>query len=301
MTGDGTGRDGRLAGAAVARVGFGAMQLEGRGRPLSDQDAVAVVRRAVELGVDHFDTAEFYGGGTVNRRLHAALAPYDDVVVVTKVGAETTDRGLALAQRPEQLRAAVEANLRSLRMDRLPVVNLRRADQPPGLVATGDQVVDLDSQLAELTALREAGKIAAIGLSNVDLGQLRAALPAGIVCVQNAYSVLHRDGEPLLQECERHGIAWVPYFPLGSAFGGDAAGPHSSASRPVPADPVVRAVAGRLGATPAQIGLAWLLQHSPVTLLIPGTSGVAHLEQNVAAGRVRLDAAAVAELDRLAG
>jgi pyridoxine 4-dehydrogenase len=292
---------GQLAGYPVARVGFGAMQLEAHSRPLTDDQATAVLRRAVELGVNHVDTAEFYGDGVVNRRIAAALAPYpDDLVVVTKVGATSSGNGLELAQRPEELRAAVEANLRSLGVDRLAVVNLRRCDEPPGLVATGDQIVDLDSQLAELIALREAGKIAAIGLSHVNADQLRAALPAGIVCVQNAYSVLHRADEAVLTECEKHGIAWVPYFPLGSAFVGTPVAQHFPSLRSVTAEPVVQAAAQRLGATPAQVGLAWLLQHSPVTLLIPGTGDIGHLEQNVAAGQLQLDVATVAELDALA-
>ncbi|GLZ48458.1 oxidoreductase [Actinomycetospora sp. NBRC 106375] len=277
-----------LAGRSVARVGFGAMQLRWAD---ADDEPVAVLRRAVELGVDHLDTAEFYGDGTVNRRIRAALAPYPEhLVLVTKVGATANPGGeieLRLAQRPEELRAEVEANLTTLGVDRLDVVNLRRADMPPGLIAEGDQVVDLDDQLAVLMGMRDEGTIGAIGLSNVSADQLRRALPAGIVCVQNAYSLVDRTTEPVLDLCREHGIARVPYFPLGSSWPGT----------PKVTDlPAVISVAERLGATPSQVGLAWLLAHAPETLLIPGTRSVAHLEENVAAGGLLLDAEAMAEL-----
>jgi pyridoxine 4-dehydrogenase len=155
----------------------------------------------------------------------------------------------------------------------------------------GDQVVDLDSQLAQLIALRDEGKIGGIGLSNISLDQLRQALPAGIVCVQNIYNLLERTHEDVLAECDRQDVAWVPYFPLGSAF----------ANRPrVTDDPVVTAHAKRLGITPAQAALAWLLAHSPRTLLIPGTRDLGHLAENVAAGRIQLDAEALAAFDGLA-
>ena len=176
----------------VARVGYGAMQLF----EAASDDAAAVLRRAVELGVNHIDTASFYGPGEVNRRIRAALAPYpDDLVIVSKVGARYTGEQpvpLAAAQRPAELRAAVEDDLRELGLDCVPVVNLRRLDLGPGLAAEGDQIVDLDDQLAEMIALRDEGKIGAIGVSNVPLDVLQRALPAGIVCVQNAYSLLDR-------------------------------------------------------------------------------------------------------------
>lgn len=209
-----------------------------------------------------------------------------------KVGARDDGTGLVPAQRPEELRAEVEANLVGLGVEQVVVVNLRRLDAPPGLSAEGDQVVDLDSQLAELTALRDEGKIGAIGLSNVSPGQLSQALPAGIACVQNAYSVLDRSSEPLLDLCREHGIAWVPFFPLGSAFPGVPKVTEHSA--------VVKAAAS-LGVTPAQVGLAWQLAHYAQTLLIPGTSDPAHLDDNIAAGSVRLPSGTVAGLDRLAG
>ena len=277
-----------LAGRAVARIGFGAMQL-----PAAEHDAaVAVLRRAVELGVNHVDTAAFYGPGTANALIREALAPFpDDLVIVSKVGATRTPGGLVPAQRPDQLRAEVEQNLTTLDVERIDVVNLRRLDLGPGLTAEGDQVVDVEDQLAEMVALRDAGKIGAIGLSNATTDRLRTALPAGIVCVQNAYNLLDRRSEDQLDLCRAHGIAWVPFFPLGSAF------PHLPK---VTDRPEVQAAATPLGATPAQVGLAWLLGHAPNVLLIPGTGSVAHLEQNVAAGEVHLDAATTATLDHLA-
>ncbi len=273
----------------VARVGYGAMQLF---ENTSDEGAAAVLRRAVELGVNHIDTASFYGPGEVNRRIRQALAPYpDDLVIVSKVGARYTGEEpipLAAAQRPAELRAAVEDDLSQLGLDRIPVVNLRRMDLGPGVGAEGDQAVDLDDQLAEMIALRDEGKIGAIGISSVPLEVLTRALPAGIVCVQNPYSLLDRSQEEMLDFCKAQGIAWVPYFPLGSSFPG----------YPKVADnAVVVEVAGEVGATPAQVGLAWLLAHTPNTLLIPGTRSIRHLEENMGAANVVLGAAALERLD----
>jgi aryl-alcohol dehydrogenase-like predicted oxidoreductase len=192
------------------------------------------------------------------------------------------------AQRPEQLRASVEDNLRSLGVEQLSVVNLRRLDSGPGLRPEGDQFVDLDDQLAVLGALRDEGKVAAIGLSSVTLDGLRRAQPTGIACVQNAYSLVCRDDEDMLRLCMAEGIAWVPFFPLGGAF----------ANLPkVTDEPAVHAVARSLGVTPAQVGLAWLLHHAPNVLLIPGTADTAHLEANAAVAGIALDAAAMASLD----
>jgi aryl-alcohol dehydrogenase-like predicted oxidoreductase len=272
----------------VARVGYGAMQLF----EATPQDAAAVLRRAVELGVNHIDTASFYGPGEVNRRIRAALAPYpEDLVIVSKVGARYTGEQpipLAAAQKPAELRAAVEDDLRQLGLDRVPVVNLRRMDLGPGIAAEGDQIVDLDDQLAEMIALRDEGKIGAIGISAVPVDVVRRALPAGIACVQNAYSLLDRSQEAALELCESEGIAWVPFIPLGSSFPGF----------PKVADqPVVAEIAGALGVTGAQVGLAWLLAHAPNTLLIPGTRSVGHLEENLGAADVTLDAEALDRLD----
>lgn len=281
---------GRIGTHDVARVGYGAMQLDAT----SHDEAVAVLRRAVELGVNHIDTASFYGPGEVNRRIHAALAPYpDDLVIVSKVGARFTGEKpipLAPAQRPADLRAAVEDDLRQLGLEQIPVVNLRRLDLGPGLQAEGNQIVDLDDQLAEMIALRDEGKIGGIGVSSVPLEVLKQALPAGVVCVQNSYSLLDRSQEDMLDVCTAEGIAWVPYFPLGSAFPGlPKASDH----------PVVKEIAGDLGATPAQVGLAWLLAHAPTTLLIPGTKSIGHLEENLGTGNVTLSADALARLDSI--
>jgi pyridoxine 4-dehydrogenase len=283
-----------LAGRPVARIGFGAMQLPGprvSGPPRNRATALAVLRRAIELGVNHLDTAQFYGPDVANELIHAALHPYpEQLVLVSKVGAERDAQGGWIpAQRPEQLRAGVEANLRSLAVERLDVVNLRLLDaaedgQP------GDQGIDLNSQLAEMVSLRDAGKIGGIGISNVSLDQLRQALPAGLACVQNAYSLLDRSNEPLLDLCREHDVAWVPYFPLGSAFPGVPK---------VTEHPAVVAAATALGATPAQVGLAWLLAHAPETLVIPGTSSLGHLAENVATGQVHLDVDTMAVLDGL--
>lgn len=280
---------GTIGTSTVARMGYGAMQLF---EATSADDAAVVLRRAVELGVNHIDTASFYGPGEVNRRIRAALAPYpDDLVIVSKVGARYTGEEpipLAAAQKPAELRAAVEDDLRQLGLDRIPVVNLRRMDLGPGVAAEGDQAVDLDDQLAEMIALRDEGKIGGIGISAVPLDVVRRALPAGIACVQNAYSVLDRSQEDTLQLCAAEGIAWVPYFPLGSSFPGF----------PKVADhPVVAEIAGELGVTGAQVGLSWLLSHTPNTLLIPGTRSVAHLHENLGAGDVTLGADAMERLD----
>ncbi|CCQ14148.1 putative uncharacterized protein [Rhodococcus sp. AW25M09] len=283
---------GFLAGRSVHRVGYGAMQLAERGNrpPVGTDEAVALLRRAVELGVDHIDTAEFYGDGVANEFIRTALHPYsDDLVLVSKVGAQRLPDGtLVPAQKPSELRAGVEANLRRLAVERVAVVNLRRVDGGPGIVATGDQIVDLDSQLAELISLRDEGKIGGIGLSNVDLGQLRHAMPAGIVCVQNVYNLLDRTHEVLLAECREHDVAFVPFFPLGSGFPG---------ARRVTEDPAVVETADRMGTSPAQVGLAWLLAHAREILLIPGTADVAHLELNIATGDLVLDDAALRRLD----
>ena len=283
------GGSAELAGRKVARVGYGAMQLD---RLRSDPDAaVALVRHAVERGVNHFDTAQFYGDGFVNDVLRRALPAGDEVAVVTKIGAEPNPAGptpLRPAQRPEQLRASVEVNLRSLGRDQVPVVYLRRLDVGPGIKAEGDQIVPIEDQLATMTALRDEGKIGAIGLSGITLDVLRAALPAGIAAVQNAYNVINRDDEDLLTLCVGEGVAWVPFFPLGGAF---ARFPN------VADDPVVREMAAGLGVTPSQVGLAWLLAHAPNVLLVPGTVSMAHLEENLAAGDLELPQAAVAALN----
>jgi len=286
-----------LAGRQVARIGLGAMQLPGPGvwgPPRDRNKALTVLRRAVELGINHIDTAQFYGDGVSNELIHAALHPYPkNLVLVSKVGA-TRDKkgGWVPDQHPKQLRASVEANLRSLAVEQIDVVNLRVMDaQHDGTPIPDEQRADLDDQLAEMQALRDEGKIGGIGLSNVTFGQFEHALPADIVCVQNAYSLLDRSAEPLLNLCQEHDIAWVPFFPLGSAFPG---------MPKVTEHPYVIETASKLGVTPAQIGLAWLLAHAPNVLLIPGTSNPDHLADNIKAGEVQISPETMHVLDGIA-
>ena len=196
------GGPGLIAGRTVARVGYGAMQL--RNLRHDRGAATALLRRAVELGVNHVDTAQFYGDGLVDGLIREAVAPDDGVTVVSKVGADPAPGGpypIRMAQRPEELAATVDANLASLGLGQVPVVNLRRPDASTPVPVADDQVVDLDDQLAAMTALRNAGKIGAIGLSGVSLEELRRALPAGIACVQNDYSLISRGHEDMLQLC----------------------------------------------------------------------------------------------------
>ena len=283
-----------LAGRDVARIGYGAMQLT-HGGHVAPEKAVDVLRLAARSGANHLDTAFFYGAGACNELIREALAPYpENLVIATKVGADNTadGGGLIPAQRPAELRRQIEANLASLGVDRLDLVYLRRLDFSPGIIAEGDQKVDLDDQLTELAALREEGKIRSLALSNVDADQLRSALPIGIEAVQNAYNLLDRATEPVLEACREHGIAWIPYIPLGSAFPG---------YRKVTEDATVLAVARELSATASQVGLAWLLAHYERTLLIPGTANPQHLAENFAALDVTLGPDEMARLDALAG
>jgi aryl-alcohol dehydrogenase-like predicted oxidoreductase len=274
----------------VRRIGFGAMQLPGPGvfGPPRDRDqALAVLRRAVELGVNHIDTAQYYGPDVANELIREALHPYpDDLVLVSKVGAVRDGSGnWNPAQKPEQLRDGVEANLASLEVETVDVVNLRVMDA--GHEVPPDQQVPFDDQLAAMTALRDEGKIRGVGLSNVSTEQLQHALDAGVdvACVQNAYNLLSKGDEPTLALCAQRGISYVPFFPLGSAF------PNMPK---VTEHPTVIAAAQGLSSdqeravTPVQVGLAWLLAHDPHILLIPGTSSLDHLEENVGAGSVNL-------------
>jgi pyridoxine 4-dehydrogenase len=275
----------------VHRIGYGAMQLPGpgvMGPPRDHDEAVAVLRRAIELGVDHIDTAQYYGPDVSNELIREALHPYpENLVLVSKVGAFRDDHGGWLpGQRPEQLRSAVEDNLRSLGVERLGAVNLRlmEGDDRPA-----DQLVPLEEQLAEMVALRNEGKIAAIGISTADRAQVEQAIrQADIVCVQNPFSLVDQHDANVVDLCHDANVAYVPYFPLGSAFPGMPKVTDNAA---------VRAVAGRLGATPAQVGLAWLLAHRDNLLLIPGTSSVAHLEENMNTAGVKLSSGDVAELE----
>jgi pyridoxine 4-dehydrogenase len=274
-------------------MGFGAMQLPGRGvfgPPRDRAEALAVIRRAVERGVDHIDTAQYYGPDVANELLREALYPFpEDLALVSKVGARRDESGAWLsAVRPEELRSGVEDNLRSLGVERLAAVNLRLPDPEHG-----DHGAGFDEQLDAMTAMRDEGLIEGIGLSNVSLEEFRYATErTDIVCVQNPFNLADRSGMPLLEACGERGIAFVPFFPLGSAFGGQ---------NRVLGDPAVVATADRLGATPAQVALAWVLALSPNTLLIPGTSSRGHLEENLAAASLTLDDEALAALDTAAG
>jgi pyridoxine 4-dehydrogenase len=274
---------------SVWPIGFGAMRLTGPnafGPPFDRANAVAVLREAVDRGVDHIDTAQYYGPDVVNDLIREALHPYPPgLVIVTKVGASRQSRGgIFAADEPDQLRHGIEDNLRSLGVHRLAVVNLR-------LMRPGGPDAFFDDQLAAMIAARDDGLIASIGLSNVSLEHLLHALPfTAIACVQNAFHPTNRDSQPVLDECARRGIAFVPYSPLGSG----ATGPRS-----VLHGPVVLNIAARLGCTPAQVALAWALRVSPNVLLIPGTSSRGHLRENLAVANVELDGEAVRQLATL--
>lgn len=282
-----------LAGKQVARIGYGMGQITRKAEEHEGRaHAVALLHRALEFGITHFDTAQFYGNGRANELLRESFAGVrDEIVIATKAGAKPVPGApipLAAAQKPTELRAAVEDNLRTLRTDRIDVVNLRRMDFAPGLIAEGDQVVPFEDQLVEMAALRDEGKILGIGLSHITIDQLRIALPLGVACVQNVYNLADRSDEDLLALCQEHGVAWIPYFPLGGGYG----------SLPKVVDePAVRDVAVRFQVTPSQVGLAWLLAHSPNTMIISGTSSLEHLAENTAAGSVQLDSDTLQLLD----
>ncbi|MFL0239764.1 oxidoreductase [Mycobacterium sp. SMC-18] len=272
----------------VHRIGFGAMQLPGPGvfGPPRDHDqALAVLRRAVELGVNHIDTAQYYGPDVANQLIREALHPYPQgLALVSKVGARRDETGGWLpAQQPDELRTAIEQNLETLGTDRLAAVNLRvmGADGDPS--APGDVDRDLfDRQLTAMIAARDEGLIDGIGLSSISLEHLEIALQrTDIACVQNAYNLLDRSSQPVLDACTARGIAFVPFFPLGSAF---------NPENPVLGHPEIRKTASELGRTPAQVALAWTLAAAPNMLLIPGTSSVAHLEENRAVADIEVPA-----------
>jgi len=270
----------------VNRVGFGAMQLPGPGvfGPPRDHDqAIAVLKRAVELGVDHIDTAQFYGPDVANQLIREALHPYpENLALVSKVGARRDDTGAWVpAHQPDDLRADIETNLQTLGVDQLAAVNLRVMSEDPS--SPGDLDSELfDRQLTAMITARDEGLIAGIGLSNISLEHLRIALQrTEIVTVQNAYNLVDRTSQPVLDFCTEHDISFVPFFPLGSAFNAD---------NPVLGNPAVKQAAADLGRTPAQIALAWTLSMAPNVLLIPGTSSVQHLEENLAVADIELPA-----------
>jgi aryl-alcohol dehydrogenase-like predicted oxidoreductase len=273
----------------VRRAGYGAMQLAGDGvfGPPRDRDeALRVLRAAVDAGVDHIDTAQFYGPGTVNQLIREALHPYPEgLAIVSKVAARRDASGAVLRyDDPDQLRQGLEENLATLGTDRLAAVNLRVMDPAE---APGER---FDAQLAALIKAREEGLIDGVGLSNISREQLlRAVDQTEIVCVQNLFNLADQRSADVLVECAERGIAFVPFCPLG--FPGPV-------RKHLLDSPVLVALAARLHATPAQIALAWLLDLAPNILLIPGTQTRAHLTENLGASDVPLDDAARAELTR---
>ncbi|MBO1081227.1 aldo/keto reductase family oxidoreductase [Roseomonas haemaphysalidis] len=273
-----------LGGRDVSRLGFGAMQLAGPGvfgPPRNRDAAIAVLRAAVEGGVDHIDTSDFYGPHVTNQLIREALAPYPaGLTLVTKIGARRDDKGAWLpAFSREELTKAVHDNLRNLGLDVLEVVNLRSMFSVHG-PAEGS----LEAPLSVLAELQRQGLVRHIGLSNVTPAQVAEGRRiCEIACVQNQYNLAHRGDDALIDELARDGIPFVPFFPLGGFS------PLQSSA--------LTGVAARLGATPMQVALAWLLRRAPNILLIPGTSSVAHLRENLAAAELHLPEDAVAALD----
>ena len=276
-----------LGNRTVKRLGYGAMQLAGPrafGPPQDRDAALAVLRKAVACGVNHIDTSDFYGPHVTNRLIREALYPYpDDLVIVTKIGARRGEDGSWIpAFSPEELTRAVHDNLRNLGLDVLDVVNLRSMFDVHG-PAEGS----LEAPLTVLAELKRQGLVRHIGLSNVTAAQIAEGRRiCEIVCVQNYYNLAHRADDALIDKLARDGTAYVPFFPLGGF------NPLQSSS--------LSGVAARLGATPMQIALAWLLRRAPNILLIPGTSSVAHLQENLAAAELVLPDDAVKELDLVA-
>jgi len=273
-----------LAGRSVGRIGYGAMQLAGPGvfgPPRDHEQALAVLRAAVAAGVNHIDTSDFYGPHITNRLIREALFPYpDDLLIVTKIGARRGgDGGWLLASEADELTRAVEDNLANLRLETLDVVNLRLMFDVHG-PAEGS----LAAPLKAVADLQRQGLVRHIGLSNVTPAQFEEARGiAEIVCVQNQYNIAHRGDDAFIDMLAAEGVAYVPFFPLGG-FNPLQSGTLSD-------------VASKLGATSMQVALAWLLQRSPNIMLIPGTSSVAHLRENLAAASLTLPDDTIVELD----
>lgn len=273
----------------VNRMGYGSMRLSGpaiMGPPRDHDEAIAVLREAVALGVNHIDTSDYYGPFVVNELIKEALHPYPtDLVLVTKVGALRNQKGAWLtAISPQELRDAVHDNLTRLGMDAIHCVNLRLADDHGGVFREGS----LAEPFGVLADLREQGKIRHLGVSNVGADQLAEAQTiAPVACVQNAYNVIERGDDTLVDSCAAQGIAFVPFFPLGGFA-------------PFQADRFAD-LAAKIGASTMQLALAWLLARSPSILAIPGTSSRSHLRENVAAASLELDASMLAELAAVAG
>jgi aryl-alcohol dehydrogenase-like predicted oxidoreductase len=276
-----------LGDRSVHRLGYGAMQLAGPGvfgPPRDHEAAIKVLREAIETGVDHIDTSDFYGPHVTNQLIREVLHPYPkNLVLVTKIGARRGADGAWLsAMAPAELEQAVADNLRNLGLDVMEVVNLRLT-----FGVHGPAEGSLEAPLTALAELQRRGLVRHIGLSNVTPTQIAEGRRiCEIVCVQNHYNLAHREDDGLIDELGRDGIAYVPYFPLGGF------NPLQSA--------VLSEVAQRLGAMPMQVALAWLLKRSPNILLIPGTSSVAHLRENLAAAALELSADAVARLEGIA-
>ncbi len=273
----------------INRIGFGAMQLAGPGvfGPPRDPDGVrAVLKRAIELGVDHIDTAQYYGPDVVNELIHETLYPYpENLKLVTKVGGRRDEAGAWLpAQTPQELREGVEDNLRSLGVERMDLVNLRLMDEGE------EPLVPLAEQLGALEDMRREGKLDLIGISSAGRERIEQALAlVQISEIQNSYSIIDREDDPIVELAREREIAFVPFFPLGSAFTG---GPAKLAQ-----DPTISKVAEKHGATASQVALAWLLARYERMLLIPGTTSVEHLEENLAAADIELDEDDLAQLD----
>jgi pyridoxine 4-dehydrogenase len=278
----------RVGDLDLNRIGYGAMQLAGPGvfgPPRDPAAAIDVLRSAVELGVNHIDTADAYGPYITNEIIREALSPYDgDVHIVTKVGVVRDERGgWRPATSPQSLREQIHDNLRRLGLDVLDVVNLRTLT---GIVDRATVPNPLTPQFEALAELQQQGLIRHLGLSTVSLDQLAEAQQiAPVVCVQNFYNIANRVDEEVLAAAAEQRIAFVPYFPLGGFS-------------PLQSD-VLDSIAKRLGATPTAVALSWLLQHSPNIMLIPGTSSVDHLRQNIAGAALALPPDAVAELDAI--
>ncbi|MEV0308598.1 oxidoreductase [Nonomuraea fuscirosea] len=287
-----------LGDRTVNRIGYGAMRLAGMPwdeRPRDRADSVALLRRAIELGVDHIDTAAFYFLPTrsVNELISTALQPYpDELVITTKVGAGRSRDGAFEYARPDQLRSQVEENIRQLGLDCLDVVNLRWG---AGLEREAGSVAEHFGALAEL---REAGLIRHLGISNIGAEQLAEAMEiAPVVCVQNRYGLTDRQDDALVDLCGRHGIAFVPFFAVAAAVPGGLPG---AAGHDTTGESEVAKVAAAHGATPAQVRLAWTLHRGDHVLAIPGTGDRTHLEENIAAGGLRLSEEELALLNGIA-
>jgi aryl-alcohol dehydrogenase-like predicted oxidoreductase len=276
----------RLGDLTVRRMGYGAMQLAGPGvfGPPKDRDAaLAVLREAVASGVNHIDTSDYYGPYVTNELIAEALYPYpDDLVIVTKVGARRDETGAWIhSLEPESLVRQVEDNLRRLRLEAMDVVNLR---VPGDMLKPGEGPIA--AQVDVMAELQRRGLVRHIGLSNVTSAQVREARTiAPVVCVQNHYNLVHRDDDALVDELAAAGIAYVPFFPLGGFL-------------PIQSQALAD-LAQELGATPLQVALAWLLHRSPNMLLIPGTSSLAHLRENLAAAELALTPAALGRLEAI--